>query len=652
MSGERSYNQSANQMDLIDATISGRYRIEQVLGMGGAGKVCLAQDLVLGRQVALKFVHAYTSHVDPAAVQRLQREALILSQLEHPNIVQVYSIGLTDDQEVYLCMEFVPGQSLEDRLDGGSLPLKDCLAVAEQLCLAMICAQEHRVVHRDIKPANVLLTKTESGALQVKLADFGLSKVREAATGAAEGITRTNAVVGTLQYMSPEQCVGRQADSRSDIYSFGCTLFETVFGLPPFASQSPADLMRMHISQPLPKVLTDPKASGCPIELKRILARCLSKQPDQRYASFEELLADLSELKAKPGLADSGPLSLDDVEEPAAGRWWTRKVILLPAILLALAAGGLTYLCAFDGRPVMAVSDCIDAGGRPAFVAQWVATVGRVFGEDKAAGLSLSTLESPQFLMWTPDQQADLSERLLKHLLGKKLPTQSAPARFAVALKLLGAALDKMDATIAGRQSMSDSDSRHLQEATDFLLNAHLTEDQWRVLVQPVLMHDSRINRDGQPQVRVDSNFQIFDELVAETLAHNSITSKRNGQLIMLRFLGAGQAARLRAQWPAVAHYASRALEFTENNPNPDCELMARVLLAEHAIWQGRMQDAGEQMTLCRKLSDTWELWPYTGVEMKMAERVYAKAAASPTHELDMNVFLAPPAVPVDRQSQ
>lgn len=636
-------------MDLIDSTISGRYVIEQVLGSGGAGQVCLARDLVLGRPVALKFVHAYASNVDPAAVQRLQREALILSQLEHPNIVQVYSIGLTDDKNVYLCMEYVPGQSLQERLSGGCLPLKDCLVVAEQLCLAMICAQEHNVVHRDIKPANVLFVEGGNGQLQIKLADFGLSKVKETVSGPTDHLTRTNAVIGTLQYMSPEQCMGRPADSRSDIYSFGCTLFEIVFGLPPFTSKSPADLMRMHISQPLPKILTVPKSSGCPVELKHILVRCLSKQPEQRYATFSELLADLRDLKSKPEVENSGPLSLPDGGTSHEERGLAiGRATLLPATLLAVAAGSLLYLYACDVRLAMTVSGFVDAGARPAFVCNWIASVATTFGEDRAASLALSAMGDSQFLSWTTDQQADLSARLLKQFLDKKLSPESASARFSVGLKLLSLVLSKMDATVGSGQAMSAVDSRYLQEATDFILKSRLTESQWRLLLQPLISHDSRINRDGRPQVRIDGNFQLFDELVAETLAHNAVTVEREGQVIMLRFLGAAQSARLRGKWSAVAHYASRTLDFAKNSPDPDCELMARALLCEYFIQQGRMQEAGQQLLSCRKLNDTWQLWPYTEVELEMAEKAYQKASVSPTHELDMNIFLTPPEVRKD----
>lgn len=635
---------------MVDSTVGGRYRIERVLGSGGSGQVCLAQDLTLGRPVALKFVHSHLNSIEPSAVQRLQREALILSQLQHPNIVQVYSISLTEDQKLYLCMEYIPGRSLQEHLRDGPLPLKASLAIAEQLCEAMVCAQQRQVVHRDIKPGNVLVVESEAGELRVKLADFGLSKLPESVAGAA-ALTRTNALVGTLQYMSPEQCVGRAADSRSDVYSFGCTLFEAIFGEPPFVSQSPAELIRMHISQPLPKVLSESRFNGCPVELKSILVRCLQKQPDKRYQSFAELLKDLQRLRSLPAVQNSGAISLGEVAalDTKQRLRLPLKVVAVIVGLLSVATMGLLLL-GNDGRAIMTIADYMGDRSRTVNVRRLVQSVERLCGPEQALRLSVATISTPQFQSWPPEQQAELSEFYLKHFLGQKLPGESAHLKFQISRRLLLLELDKMDATTFSNQPLSAADSRRLQLSINYLLHAPLTALEWGALLGPLVEHDACINRGGTPRVVLDDNWKMFSELVAETLVHNKATEQREVQTIMVRYLGAGQGARLSRQWPEVARLAARALQISQAYPNPDCELMARVLLAECAIQKWKMKEAADQLAVCRKLRDTWELWPYTKIELQAAEDTYKRALTTGNRDIDTSAFFSPSAVPRDSQ--
>jgi serine/threonine protein kinase len=622
-------------MDYIDSIVSGRYRVKQILGSGSSGQVCLADDLSLGRQVALKLVGSKLSFIDQTTIQRLQREALILSQLDHRNIVNVYSIAVTDDGDAYLSMEYVPGQTLQERLSEERLSLKISLDIAEQICVAMTCAEEHAVVHRDIKPGNVLLSEDESGQLLVKLADFGLAKVMEEVFG-GESLTQTNAMIGTVQYMSPEQCLGKPADSRSDIYSFGCTFFEMVFGLPPYISQSPSELIRMHITQSLPKVLSE-KRAGVPADLKRIISRCLAKHPSERYQHFRDLLDALQRLKAL-NVVQGVTASQWKGEAAAVTRPFGRKIKLISIFLGGSVVLFLILKVALGGGQVpMLAAQYISPGSKPAFVFKSVQMVSQWLGSERGLQMAVSTLSTPEFRQWPADQRTELAGSYFTHFSDQKLSAGASAERFRLALSLLFLELSKFDESAHGGPPLSAVDSQRFGSAARFLLSTALTKEQWSELFQPILAVDRSINPEDGPAVALDDNLKIFDELVAEILVHNSPDLKQaDTQTIAMRYLTAAQLARSSRAWSEVPKYAARALAILKEKPHPDCEILARVLLAEHAIQQGRMKFAREQLVLCRQLKQRWVLWDYTEYELAVAEATYKRALA--THNTELNL--------------
>jgi serine/threonine protein kinase len=269
----------------IGRTLSGRYRIDALLGQGGMSAVYKATDPNLKRVVAIKLIHSHLS-TDPMFVQRFESEASAVASLRHPNIVQVYDFN-NDNGVYYMVLEFLPGETLQDRLKrlvdaGRQLSIEDAVKFTANIADAVGYAHQRGMVHRDIKPANIMLDVQG----QAILMDFGIVKIL-----GGDSHTSTGAVVGTARYMSPELIRGEVADHRSDLYSLGVTLYEMLSGRPPFVADSAMTLMMMHLNDPIPNVRGF--RQDIPAEMVRILERLLAKDRNDRYQSAAELSADL-----------------------------------------------------------------------------------------------------------------------------------------------------------------------------------------------------------------------------------------------------------------------------------------------------------------------------------------------------------------------
>lgn len=267
--------------------IDGRFEVVEYLGCGGMGSVYRAKHQQLNRDVAIKVLHSSYS-ADLAAVQRFQREAHIVSTLNHPNVLKIYAFGAFE-QFVYLAMEFVDGASLGRLIESGPLPLNEAVPVFLKICDAMAIAHEQDVLHRDLKPDNVMIGQKPERYAYVKVVDFGLAKMADAQYG--RRLTKTGEVVGDPRYMSPEQCRGERLDPRSDIYSFGCLMYEVLTGEIPFSADSPVAIMHKHISEP---PASFPDHLQLPQAIETIVFNCIEKSPKNRYGSFQELSEDLT----------------------------------------------------------------------------------------------------------------------------------------------------------------------------------------------------------------------------------------------------------------------------------------------------------------------------------------------------------------------
>jgi len=308
-------------MDSRALTVS-HYRIVQKLRSGGMGDIYLAEDEVLPRVVALKVLPRERSG-DEIAQQRFMREARAASALSHPHIAPIYEAGEVDGR-MFIAMEYVDGEPLDALIARGPLPTAEIVRIAAQLVSAVEEAHAHGVIHRDLKPSNVMLTARGD----VKVLDFGLAKFHDPHLAAEESTawkTESGLLMGTVPYMSPEQALGKAADPRSDIFSIGVVLYQLVTGRLPFAGATQAEtLLRITSSQPEPMARFNYEL---PLELERIVRKCLEKEPRRRYQTAAELLVDLRNFDRDRQL---------DPRKRVFGMRRSRVAIL--ALLLAIAA--------------------------------------------------------------------------------------------------------------------------------------------------------------------------------------------------------------------------------------------------------------------------------------------------------------------------
>ncbi len=266
------------------ATIIGdRYQIEKVLGRGGMGMVYKGRHIYMNRLVAIKVLHPEQAK-DQSIVARFRKEASALCRFSHPNLVSVFDFGVMNSGEPFMVMDFCDGESLDKLIKrNGNLKIEQCLDIFSQACQALIAVHGQGMIHRDVKPGNLLLCK--DGV--IKLVDFGLCKN----VGGLEHLIRltcTGEVVGSPSYMSPEQCIGKELDQRSDIYSLGVSMYEALTGEIPFDGDSFYEILNQHIRGTASR---EPfLRKNIPGELEEIVFRCIDRDPDGRYQSAEELL--------------------------------------------------------------------------------------------------------------------------------------------------------------------------------------------------------------------------------------------------------------------------------------------------------------------------------------------------------------------------
>jgi serine/threonine protein kinase len=315
------------QLTDLRGTRLGPYEVSERIGAGGMGEVYRARDTRLGREVAIKVIRKEAAG-DPAQVRRFEREARSAAALNHPNIATVFEIGEHDGTR-FIAMELVEGQTLKARLEAGRVPVRDMLALATQIASGLAKAHAAGVVHRDLKPGNLMVTSDGVA----KILDFGLAKKMPAASGVSGGITQEGSVLGTVQYMSPEQAAGRPLDHRSDQFSFGVILYELATGRRAFERDTmPQTLAAIIEDEPPPVRRLNP---AVPKDLAAVVERCLAKDQDRRYDSTADLVRALHACAA----ASAAPTT--------SSRQWLRVSGL---VLLAVAAGVALYRIASRER--------------------------------------------------------------------------------------------------------------------------------------------------------------------------------------------------------------------------------------------------------------------------------------------------------------
>ncbi len=358
-------------MALTAGTKLGPYEIQSLLGAGGMGEVYRSRDTRLDRTVAIKVLASHLS-ASPELKQRMEREGRAISSLNHPHICQLYDIGSHNGTD-YLVMEFLEGETLAERLRKGAMPLAEVLKIGIAVAEALALAHRSGIVHRDLKPGNIMLTT--GGA---KLMDFGLAKpLGTAASGSGmvgsgtappsftaaatlsgptplSPLTAAGSIIGTIQYMSPEQIEGKEADARSDIFAFGAVLYEMVTGKRPFSGKSQISLASSILESDPPPINTLKPLT--PSAFEHVVTTCLQKNPEERYQTAHDIKIELQWIATEKIAADK-PASPAVAAPPVAARsrerlGWAAGVVA--AILLGAAAGVLFYHSAQTGPAIRA----------------------------------------------------------------------------------------------------------------------------------------------------------------------------------------------------------------------------------------------------------------------------------------------------------
>jgi beta-lactam-binding protein with PASTA domain/tRNA A-37 threonylcarbamoyl transferase component Bud32 len=415
---------------LIGMMFDGRYRILRKLGSGGMANVYLAEDEELGRRVAIKILNERHAN-DDQFVERFRREAKNAAGLSHPNIVSIYDRGEAEGT-YYIAMEYLEGRSLKERIVAeGPLPIASAIEIVRQILRAVGFAHRRQIVHRDIKPHNVLLVQDGpgDGDERFKVTDFGISRT------ATSQMTEAGSIVGTAQYLSPEQARGAPVDQRSDIYSVGIVLYELLTGQLPFTGETPLEIAMKHLSE-IPKAPSELRPE-IPTDLDMIVLRALAKDPADRFESAEEMERELARVAggggvttetaeaatavlAGAGLAEAAPTMISrrpvvapretyddhyyDYEEPPRRRrpiWpWLLAILLAAGAIVAgfyvwdqiqdeLNATKPVAVPLVEGmRKPLAEKAIRDAGLKPRAInrSHLTVPVGEVFAQDPDAG--------------------------------------------------------------------------------------------------------------------------------------------------------------------------------------------------------------------------------------------------------------------------
>ena len=389
---------------MIGTVLSGRYRLESKLGSGGMSTVYLATDETLDRPVAIKVLHREMSD-EPDQLERFRLEARSAARLSHPNLVSVIDAG-DDKGRPYIVFEYVDGETLKQRIHReGALPIDEAVAYAIEVGRGLVAAHKRKLVHRDVKPQNVLIDSDGSA----KITDFGIARSLE-----SEGMTATGRVLGTTDYVSPEQAMGEEVDARSDVYSLGVVLYEMLTGDVPYEAETQVGVAMKHVNDPMPDVFE--LRPDCSAAVAAVVDRATAKDAAYRYSSVEEMVTDLEatlEVEAARGGGTSGEATTVLRSVPRRRRRLagpsriSRAGIVMGLIGIALIVAAL--ILGSSGKLPKIGGESGGAGGSEIAIASATDFDPEGDGQEHSDELSLPIDGNPTGTAWSTETYADES---------------------------------------------------------------------------------------------------------------------------------------------------------------------------------------------------------------------------------------------------
>jgi eukaryotic-like serine/threonine-protein kinase len=334
---------AGNGRIVVGERLADRYELEELVGAGGMSSVYRARDTLLDRNVALKILHAHYTG-DEEYVERFRREARAVARLSHPNIVTVIDRGEEEGRQ-FIVFEYVDGENLKELVDRtGPLPVRRAIELALQMARALAFAHEHGLVHRDVKPQNVLL----NGDGEAKMTDFGIARSLDV----EHGMTQTGTVLGTSNYIAPEQAAGKQVDAHTDVYSLGVVLYELLTAEVPFPGDNFVAVAMKHINEPPPNLLE--RRPDAPLRLAAAIDRALQKDPAARFPSMSDFAAELDACLDELGQPDADRTAIVGTavvapSRPRRARAHSRWPLVLSVLALLAAAAVLAGVLALGG---------------------------------------------------------------------------------------------------------------------------------------------------------------------------------------------------------------------------------------------------------------------------------------------------------------
>jgi len=466
----------------LGTTIGGHYQLESRIGSGGSSAVYLAKDLALGRKVALKLLLS-GAHFSEEERLRFQREGRAVGSLDHPHIVRIFEFNTTENDEPYLVMEYLQGKSLADIVkERGGLKPAEFIAWTIQVVQALAYAHKRHIVHRDVKSSNIVIVQNDAGESIAKVVDFGLARPEEEA---GKGLTLTGTIFGSPHYMSPEQCRGERVDARSDIYSFGCVMYECLTGDVPFSGASILETFRMHLEDRPKPFAAKLKNMQNAADVEKIVFKCLAKNPNDRYADAEHLETDLRSLErnTRSGFLSSSLSLARKVKSDTSSRFGK---FLKPLIALALVAGIGGAVVAARPQVITDLADKkwteLDLSAQHAFDAGDLKTAEKYYQQGQKfavyAPVSMRLLRETESLRGELDlayaRSDDAAKKTLKERLRKL--EQSSPSKLPFSLSLLQESLFKL------KQSDDPEKKKRNTQQASYVLNC--ANDAADVLIQ------------------------------------------------------------------------------------------------------------------------------------------------------------------------